>query len=239
MASTPCGVAIDRLAASRITSAPRRRASSASATPILPEERFPTKRTLSSGSRVPPAVIRTRRPASDAGLEQPRHPGGDLRRLGEAPDSPFSLGHLPLIGPDELDTACAERLDVRAGRRMGPHARVHRRCDEHRPAMGERRLGEHVVGDPVRELRQRVRRAGRDDEQIGTRQVRVDILRWRSPREREEGLLGHEALGAGRDERNHLVPGLDQQARQLARLVRRDAARDTQKNPAHAGNDAR
>ena len=56
-----------RLAASRITSAPRRRASSASATPMRPDERLPTNRTLSSGSRVPPAVTSTRLPASDPG----------------------------------------------------------------------------------------------------------------------------------------------------------------------------
>ena len=49
------------------TSAPRRRASSASATPIRPDERLPTKRTLSSGSRVPPAVTSTRRPARQPG----------------------------------------------------------------------------------------------------------------------------------------------------------------------------
>ena len=60
--------------------------------------------------------------------------------------------------------------------------------------MRERGLGEDVVGDPVGELRERVRRAGRDDEQVGARQVRVDILVRRPPREREEGLLGDEAL---------------------------------------------
>ena len=43
--STPCGRRTARFAASRTTSAPRRRASSASATPIRPDERLPTKRT--------------------------------------------------------------------------------------------------------------------------------------------------------------------------------------------------
>jgi hypothetical protein len=47
-----------------VTSAPRRRASSASATPIRPEARLPRKRTASRGSRVPPAETRTRLPAS-------------------------------------------------------------------------------------------------------------------------------------------------------------------------------
>ncbi len=54
-----------RFAASSVTSAPRSRAASASATPIRPEERFPRNRTASSGSRVPPAVTSTRRPASE------------------------------------------------------------------------------------------------------------------------------------------------------------------------------
>ena len=53
-------------------------------------------------------------------------------------------------------------------------------------------------------------------------------------REREERLLADEALGAGRDERDHLVPGLDEEARQLARLVGRNAAGDAQEDTAHA-----
>src|SRR4028119_859318 len=44
------------------TPAPRRTASRATARPIFPDERFPTKRTLSIGSCVPPAVVSTRSP---------------------------------------------------------------------------------------------------------------------------------------------------------------------------------
>ena len=47
-----------------VTRAPRRAASSASANPIRPEDRLPTKRTASIGSRVPPAVTSTDRPSS-------------------------------------------------------------------------------------------------------------------------------------------------------------------------------
>ena len=57
------------------------------------------------------------------------------------------------------------------------------------PAVGERRLGEHVVGDPVRELRERVRRARRDHEQVGARQMRVEILAGGPSSEREERLF--------------------------------------------------
>jgi hypothetical protein len=50
------------LAATTVTAAPSAAASLASANPIRPEERLPTKRTASIGSRVPPAVTTTRRP---------------------------------------------------------------------------------------------------------------------------------------------------------------------------------
>src|SRR5688500_1753168 len=46
-----------------VTDAPRSRAPSAMAAPILPEERLPMKRTGSSGSRVPPAVTTTCSPS--------------------------------------------------------------------------------------------------------------------------------------------------------------------------------
>ena len=58
------GAGTARLAATSVTSAPRSRASSATATPIRPEERLPRKRTASSGSRVPPALTSTLLPAS-------------------------------------------------------------------------------------------------------------------------------------------------------------------------------
>ncbi|MDX6483567.1 MAG: Winged helix DNA-binding domain, partial [Gaiellaceae bacterium] len=51
--------------------------------------------------------------------------------------------------------------------------------------------------------------------------------------ERVEGLGAHEPLRAGCDERDHLVAVLDEQPRQLARLVRRDSSSDPEQNPAH------
>src|SRR5215204_1366361 len=45
-----------------VTPAPSRKASRATASPILPEERFPIKRALSMGSLVPPAVTSSRSP---------------------------------------------------------------------------------------------------------------------------------------------------------------------------------
>ena len=42
--------------------------------------------------------------------------------------------------------------------------------------MRERRLGQDVVGDALRELRERVRGARRHDEHVGALEVRIEIL---------------------------------------------------------------
>ena len=72
------------LAAIRVTSAPRRAAAAARARPMRPLERLPMKRTGSIGSRVPPAVTRTRSPSQGrraAGQQRPRsRPAGAGRR---------------------------------------------------------------------------------------------------------------------------------------------------------------
>ena len=96
--------------------------------------------------------------------EQRACAGVDLFRLGHPTDSELSLRGLPFVGTDELDAPGAKRLDVRARCGMGPHPRVHRGREENRAAMRERRFGDEVVGQPMRELRKRVRRRRRDDE---------------------------------------------------------------------------
>ena len=166
--------------------------------------------------------------------EQGTRGAQDLVRLGHPPHAELSLRRLALVRPEEDDAAHAQRLGIRAGRGMRPHPRIHRRRDEHRTAMGERSLGEDVVGEPVRELGERVRRAGRDDEQVGARQVEVDVVSRRTPRERPKRLGGDEALGARRDEGNDLVALLDEQPAQLARLVGGDAAGHPQEDAGHA-----
>src|SRR3954451_18618896 len=113
MTSTPGGAGTARFAARSVTSAPRRAASAARATPIRPDERLPRKRTASSGSRVPPAGASTRRPApappprgDDHAPPRPRahRPerrlagGEDRGGFGEPPDSPLALGQLALVG---------------------------------------------------------------------------------------------------------------------------------------------
>src|SRR4051794_5487176 len=65
--AAPSGGSMATFAATNVTSAPRRTPSAARATPMRPDERFPTKRTESMGSRVPPAVTSTRSPSSERG----------------------------------------------------------------------------------------------------------------------------------------------------------------------------
>ena len=90
--------------------------------------------------------------------------------------------------------------------------------------MCERGLGDEVVGDPVGELRERVRRERRDHVQVGTRQVRVEVLARLAPGEREVRLAADEALSALGDERHDVMAGLDEQPNELARLVRGDTS---------------
>ena len=141
--------------------APRARASAASATPIRPDERLPRKRTASSGSRVPPAVTRTRLPASEPGrASSSSRARDDLLRLRHPPhaDSPSAVS--PSSGPTSSTPRARSSSRVRAA---SPDATTcagsspARRAT--RPAVGERRLGQDVVGEAVRELRERVRRA--------------------------------------------------------------------------------
>ena len=202
---------------------------------MRPEERLPTKRTASSGSRVPPAVTSTRLPASVpvASAEQLLDALEDLLRLGHPPHSELALGGLALVWPDQLDAALTQRRRVRLRRRVSPHAWVHRGRDEHGAAVGERSLGQDVVGKPVGELRHRVRGQRRDHEQVGAGQVRIEVLLRRPPSECGESLPPHEPVGAARDERDDVVPRTHEQARQLTGFVGGDAAGNAKKDPRH------
>ena len=126
----------------------------------------------------------------------------DRLRLGHPARADLALGELAALGADELDAPRAQRLDVRLRRRVLPHAHVHRGRDEDRAAEGERGLGQDVVGEAVRELRERVRRERRDDEQVG---LRAGADRARAARSRRASASnvsrGDEPLGAGRQER--------------------------------------
>src|SRR5437762_10610853 len=65
--------------------------------------------------------------------------------------------------------------------------------------------------------------------------MRVELAGRFAPGKRLEGLGGNEGLGLRRENRRHLVPRLDEQPRELGRLVGRDSACDAEENAGHAG----
>ena len=175
-------------------------------------------------------MLPTQRPRAGEQLVGRVH---DVLGLGHPADPELTFRRLALVGADENDPAGAQGLRVRAGRRVHPHARIHRGGHERRPPVCERRLRQHVVGEPVRELCERVGGAGCDDQQVGASQVEVDVVRGGTARERSKRLGGDEALSARRDQRDHVVTALDEQAADLACLVGGDASRHPEQDAGH------
>ena len=169
---------------------------------MRPDERLPTKRTASSGSRVPPAETSDAPPAQRAPL---RRAPASIRStaaaissgsaMRPAPTSPSASS--PSAGPDELDAARAQ-ASRRSARVAGcSHMRTFiAGATSTGPCVRESGLGEEVVGEPVRQPRERVRRQRRDDEQVGVLEMRVRVVALRLASEREEGLGRDEPLGA-------------------------------------------
>ena len=147
---------------------------------MRPDERLPMNRTESMRLTRPPC-----RDEDALARERPRWPQerlgarDDLGGLGHAPDADLAFGELAARRADDLHAAREQQLVIRAGRRVLPHAGVHRRCDEDRAVVREDRLGEHVVREPVREPGHRVRRERGDHDQVGALQVRIRIGRHR------------------------------------------------------------
>src|SRR5215210_3755930 len=84
-------------------------------------------------------------------LEQRGDALEDLLRLAHPPHSDLALGGVALLGTDQLDAAGAQRLDVDLGRRVLPHAWVHRRRGDNRAVEGDGSLSQDVVREPVGE----------------------------------------------------------------------------------------
>ena len=205
---------------------------------MRPDERLPRKRTASSGSRVPPAVTSTRRPASlplgsppasDAPRCAPRSPSGSAIRPGPTRPSASS----PSSGPTTIAPRSTSTREVRLRRRVLPHRRVHRGRQHERAAVGERGLGQEVVGEPVGEPRHRVRGQRRDDEQR-RRRSGADTGRRAAPSARapRTSRAATNSSAPARDDRRDVVPGADEQPDELTGLVGGDAAR-------HADEDSR
>ena len=203
---------------------------------MRPDDRLPRKRTASSGSRVPPAVTSTRRPASLPFVSPPREElldaGRDLRGLGHPPGADEPLRELSVVRPDDDRSALDEQREVRLRRRVLPHRRVHRRRQHERAAMGERGLGQEVVREPVCQPCHRVRGQRRDARTSASVEVRIGVGGRLLPRERPERLGRDELLGAACDDGRDVVPGADEEPDELTCLVGGDAAR-------HADEDSR
>ena len=145
----------------------------------------------------------------------------------------LAFGQFSLLGADQIDAPFDQAPDVLLRRGMLPHAHVHGGRSEDRPAEREHRLSEGVVGEAVRELRERVRRERRNDEQVRLGEMRIEVARGLAARKRLERVRRDEALCVGSEDRRHLVSRFDEQTHELAGLVGRDAARDADENASH------
>ena len=109
--------------------------------PSCPELRLLMKRTGSMRSRVGPAVISTRRPASaPLPAAAPRRARRARAARACAPRRLSPQAWSPSAGPEDLHAALRERGHVGARRRVRPHHVIHGRRH------GDRRLGRQAQG---------------------------------------------------------------------------------------------
>ena len=101
--------------------------------------------------------------------------------------------------------------------------------------MRERRFGDEIVREPVRQLGERIGCQRRDHEQIGPGEMNVEILRRRLSGQRKEGFRSDETLRTGGDQRDDLVARLHEQANQVASLIGGDSTGDADQHSSHAG----
>ncbi len=102
-----------------------------------------------------------------ARARQRRFDRGDDRVFARQPaGADLAFGEKTALGRDDRHAARFERAQVRDGRRVFEHRRVHRRRDDERNARRERGVGEQIVGDPVRQLRDDVGRGRNDREHL-------------------------------------------------------------------------
>ena len=121
---TPRGGVTLMAPAMRVTDAPRSRAASAIAVPILPDERLPMKRTgierLARAAGADDDVEPLQVARAD---EQPLDRLDDRGRLGQPADAGQPGGELADLGLDDEIAEVAQGGDVALGRRVRPHAR--------------------------------------------------------------------------------------------------------------------
>ena len=125
------------------------------------------------GSRVPPAVTTTWRPARSSGSSTAprartrRTSSRELVGLGQPARPGVGAGQPADRRVDDQRAAAAQRRDVGLGRRVLPHLGVHRRREHHRAARGEQGVVSRSSARPCGGLGQQVGGGGRDDDQVG------------------------------------------------------------------------
>ena len=167
--------------------------------------------------------------------------GGDLIRFRHPAQAPFAAGHVAFLGADETDASFFQRCQVFLGRRVFPHADVHRRRHQDRLVGGHQRRRRKIVGDPGRHLGQDVGRRRRHQHQVGLA-GQADMAHFFFVGEREqvlehlvfanraEGQRGDE-FGAARSQ--HAAHGgapLAKPAYQVGALISGDPTREDQQN---------
>ena len=259
---TPAGSGSETLAATRVTCAPRRAACSASASPIRPLERLPMKRTESIGSRVPPAVTRTRSPSHDppaepAGAPRPRPAGGRARAACPHPS--------PLATPAPPPRARSPARRARAASPGSPgwrRPRTSGRSSPGRRRAARRRPGTRWSTSSRRSRRQAWRRCWPTPARSGRRphwrpapggrsgRGPVSGSPGKAPRRGSrsnssledrraddalEGRRAHEPPRGRGHQHPDAVPGQGRQSRQLQCLVGGDPAAHAEKDAGHLG----
>lgn len=175
-------------------------------------------------------------PGEVTGGQQRLRRGEDVLRLRHAAGSTVTAGELSVGRADDVDAALTQRGDVRLCRAIPPHLRVHRRSEQHRGLGGEQRGAQQVVGEARGDLREGVRGRGCHDHQLGglteshvphLRHIIMHARGDRVPTNRLPCGQSHEAQRILGGHHGHVVPTLREQAHEVHRLVRGDAARDS------------
>ena len=163
--STPVGAGRETGPETSVTCAPRSRAASAMAKPILPVERLVRKRTGSSISRVGAGGDKHAATGEVLFFAEDFFDGAqDGLRFLHAAHVLVAAGEMPAGGAAEAHAPGAQAFGVFLRGGVFPHGGVHRRRQQHRAAHGQIRGAEKIVGDAAGELGQRVGRGGRDHE---------------------------------------------------------------------------
>ena len=166
----------------------------------------------------------------------------DFQRLGHAAEAVLAaLGHRARVRPHAGDAVGGQQREIAPGRRVLPHARVHRRGDQHRPVGREQNRGSEIVAMAARHLGQQVGGCRRHHDEIRfARQPDVADIKL-ALRIEQVGKNATTAERPGRQRRDELLrrrgqdaahrrPALAQPADEVKALIGRDATGNDQKN---------